>query len=67
MGEDFDCGALISAGDLRPIVDWLTEKIFKHSSMYDPEELFEMCCGAPFDPKYYMDYLEGKYTALYDL
>ena len=29
--------------------------------MYDPEELFEMVCGAPFDPTYYVEYLENKF------
>jgi len=25
------------------------------------------CCGADFDPAYFLDYLEGKYTQIYGL
>ena len=35
--------------------------------MYDPMELLERAVGEPFDPKYFTDYLEQKYTEIYDL
>ncbi|MBR3952945.1 MAG: hypothetical protein IKJ82_04970 [Oscillospiraceae bacterium] len=33
--------------------------------MYDPEELFEKVCGAPFDHTYYVEYLEKKFSDIY--
>ena len=65
MREDLDVEATIASGSLKPIADWLKEKIHQHASMYDPNELFEMVCGAPFDPKYYVEYLEKKFSELY--
>ena len=35
--------------------------------MKDPADLLESSCGGKFDAKYYTDYLEKKFTALYDL
>ena len=35
--------------------------------MYDPNVLLKKCCGADFDPAYFLDYLEGKYTQIYGL
>ena len=65
MREDIDVEAAIASGSLKPIADWLKEKIHQHASMYDPNELFEMVCGAPFDPTYYVEYLEKKFSELY--
>ncbi|MGI6753962.1 MAG: hypothetical protein ACOX31_06670 [Eubacteriales bacterium] len=46
------------------IVAWLTERIYRHSCMYDPLVLIESCCGEAFNPDYYTDYLEEKYTRI---
>ncbi|MBR5872933.1 MAG: carboxypeptidase M32, partial [Oscillospiraceae bacterium] len=54
-----------ASGSLKPIADWLKEKIHQHASMYDPNVLFEMVCGAPFDPSYYVEYLEKKFSDIY--
>ena len=67
MQKDLDVYGLIRKGDLQPIIDWLTEKVFRHCSMYDPKPLFESVVGAEFDPKFYTDYLEKKFRAIYDL
>ncbi len=65
MREDIDVEAVCASGSLKPIADWLGEKIYQHASMYDPEVLFEMVCGAPFDPTYYVEYLEKKFSDIY--
>ena len=67
MREDLDVEAVIASGSLKPIVDWLGERIHQHASMYDPNEIFEMACGAPFDPTYYVEYLEKKFSDLYNV
>jgi len=67
MGESFDVYGAVRSGDLSPINKWLGERIWQHGCMYDPVDLFERCCEAPFDPKYFTDYLEAKYTDLYNL
>ncbi len=67
MREDINVEEVAASGSLKPIADWLGEKIYQYASMYDPEELFQMVCGAPFDPMYYVNYLEKKFTDIYGL
>ncbi len=67
MELELDPFAAIRAGDMGPIVKWLTDKIYVHASMYDPSRLLEMVAGAPFDPEYYIKYLEDKFSDVYEL
>lgn len=67
MRRTLDVDKLVEKGDLEPIVQWLTERIFRHSSMYDPNKLLKMCCGDEFDPKYYIEYLENKFIEIYKI
>ena len=67
MRGDFDVDAAISSGSLTEINEWLRARIFRHGHRYDPDVLLERCCGEPFDPKYYIDYLEEKYSRIYGL
>ena len=67
MKETVDVEAAIRSGDLRPITGWLEERIWKHGKLYDPMELLERAVGEPFDPKYFTDYLERKYSEIYRL
>ena len=67
MEEDFDVFAAVKEGRIDRITAWLGEKIHRWGSLKDPGWLVENACGGPFDPKYYLDYLEKKYTDLYGL
>ena len=67
MLEDIDVPATVRAGDLKPVVKWLTERIYRYGAMLKPDEVFLSACGAPFDPMYYVRYLQDKYTKLYNL
>ncbi len=67
MSEELDLDAVIGSGSLTPINEWLGERIFRHGCRYDPNVLFENCCGKPFDPAYYIEYLEDKYSRAYNL
>ena len=66
MSRDFDVKAAISAGELCKINRWMEDKIWKYGCMKDPMALFESVCGK-FDPTCYADYLENKYSEIYDL
>ncbi len=65
--RDLDVWTLVRAGDLKPIVAWLTEHIYRFGCMKEPGKLMEEAFGAPFDPTYYTDYLTKKYSELYRL
>lgn len=67
MERDVDITAAINAGDLAPIVAWLTDKIYRYGMLKYPNELILNACGKPFDPAYYTRYLTEKYRALYAL
>ena len=65
MKESVDVDAAIRSGDLRPINDWLEAHVWRWGCLYDPVELLERAVGAPFNPKYFTDYLEEKFRDIY--
>ncbi|MBR2645563.1 MAG: carboxypeptidase M32 [Clostridia bacterium] len=67
MEREIDVWNNVRAGNLKPIVEWLTEHIYRFGCMKEPTALMEEAFGAPFDPTYYTDYLTEKFTALYNL
>ncbi len=67
LEKDLNLNELISKGDLSPILEWLTERIYKHGKMLSPSEVIQNCCGEDFDPKYYVEYLTNKYSKIYGL
>lgn len=67
MKEDIDVDACMAKGDFAPINAWLKEKIWRHGCLYKPSELLDRVLGEPFDPKYYLDYLEEKCEAVYNI
>ena len=67
MRETVDVDACEKNGDLAPINAWLCEHIWQYGCLYKPAELLERVFETPFDPKYYLDYLETKFTEIYKL
>ena len=61
---DFD--AKVAKGEFTEIKAWLGEKVHKHGKRYTSlDALLEGELGEPLNPKYFIDYLTDKYTALY--
>ncbi len=67
MKKDLDLDACTANGDLAPVVNWLTDHLFKYGCMLDPMPLLEQVCGEPFTPDYYIQYLKEKFSAIYGL
>ena len=67
MKDDIDVDACLKAGDFTLINNWNREKIWCHGRMLPPDRLLREVLGEEFDPKYYLDYLEEKYSELYGL
>lgn len=67
MKKSVDVDACAAAGDLAPVNRWLCENIWRHGKRYRPDELLVRVFGGPFDPAYYLAYLEKKYTEIYEL
>lgn len=56
---------LVKEGDLKPIINWLIENVHKQSNLYDPLELIKKITGEKINTKYFVQYLEEKYSKLY--
>ena len=67
MKQDIDLDGCCAKGDLKPVVDWLTEHVFKYGCMMDPLPLFRQYCGAEFTYEPYCRYLKEKFSDIYKL
>lgn len=67
MEKDIDVRQNVRDGNLAPIVDWLTERIYRFGASRKPAEVLDNCLHAPFDVDAFLDYLEEKYSAVYNL
>ena len=67
MKKELDVDALVKAGNIAAITDWLREHIHKYGQIKKPAELLKIATGEEFDPEYYVKYLTEKFSALYGL
>lgn len=67
MEKDFDVFAEVKKGNLLAILDWFKENVFSIASMLNPNEWIKEITGESLNPDYYLDYLEKKYTKIYNL
>lgn len=58
---------LCASGKFGPILDWLTEHVHQFGKMKKPLEIVRDTTGEGLNGKYLADYLEEKYTRLYNL
>ncbi|MDD7796131.1 carboxypeptidase M32 [Clostridium sp. 'White wine YQ'] len=58
---------LLEKGDIKPITKWLKEKIHTHGAVYSPMELLLKVTGEKLNPKYFIDYLDEKYSKIYQV
>ncbi|WP_458190310.1 carboxypeptidase M32 [Haladaptatus sp. NG-WS-4] len=62
-----DLDGVISESGFGRIKSWLRENIHRHGKRYPTDELIEAATGEPLSPTYFLDYLDDKYSRLYDL
>lgn len=58
---------LVEAGNLLPIKEWLSDRIYQYGKLRTPSELIEGITGKPLDPDYLVAYLKKKYASIYRL
>ena len=63
--EDVD--ELIATGNFRPILDWLSERVYGYGRMIQPKELILHIAGQPLDAQPWIDYATKKFTEIYNL
>jgi carboxypeptidase Taq len=62
-----DWEPLFREGRFLDLLAWLREKIHSQGARYKPRELAERISGEDLNPDYFMEYLESKYSRIYDL
>ena len=67
MKETTDVDKCLAEGNFAPINEWNRSHIWQYGSLYTPAQLLDRVFGEPFDPNYYMEYLENKYREIYNL
>ncbi len=67
MQQDIDVFGQVEKGDLSGILSWLREHVFSCASVMTPDEWIRHITGESLNVKYYLDYLEEKYSAIYGL
>ena len=65
--QALDVDTLIREGRYTEIMTWLKDHLHHYGNMYETDELIRMATGEPFNVSYYLDYLEDKYSRLYNL
>jgi carboxypeptidase Taq len=68
VNEDIpDLADQIRRGEFTELTGWMREKIHRHGSKFEPQEMVERVTGSKIDPAAYMRYLRTKYTEIYGL
>lgn len=57
----------ISKGNFEPMLKWLKTNIYSYSGIYTPSEIIKNVTGEKLSSKYYLQYLNEKYSELYNL
>lgn len=62
-----DLDEQIRQGEFSALLGWLREKVHRHGSKFEPQELVRRITGSGIDPAPYVRYLTEKYSAIYSL
>jgi carboxypeptidase Taq len=62
-----DLDVQIERGEFAPLLAWLREHVHGYGSKYLPRELVLKATGEPLNSRYYLDYLQAKYSDIYQL
>jgi carboxypeptidase Taq len=57
----------VATGNFRPILDWLTERLYGYGRMIQPKELILQIAGEPLSAQPWLEYAKKKYTDIYKL
>lgn len=59
--------SLLEQGHLAPIKEWLTQNVHQYGALKKPLDILKAATGEGLNGKYLADYLEEKYTKIYNL
>ncbi|APC92404.1 Thermostable carboxypeptidase 1 [Francisella sp. MA067296] len=67
MNKEFDVNDTIKHNKLELILNFLTKHIHQFGSLKPADEIINNICGEYLNAKYYVDYLENKFSKIYEL
>ncbi len=65
--DDLDVDKLVRARKFGEILGWMEQNIHRHGQRYETPELVERAAGEPPTAEPFVEYVEDKFTQLYDL
>jgi carboxypeptidase Taq len=65
--SELDLDAKLERGELRPLREWLRDKVHRRGGFFRPKELVQDVTGKPFSSDAFVRYLKEKYSQLYGL
>lgn len=57
----------LKIGNFSKVHSWLNENVHKYGALYTPSELIKNITGEELNSKYFLEYLNDKYSKIYDL
>jgi carboxypeptidase Taq len=58
---------LIEQGEFTSLLEWLRERVHRHGTKFEPQELIQRATGSKIDPQPYIRYLKAKFGEIYGL
>jgi len=55
----------IARGEFSALLGWLRDKVHRHGSKFEPQDLVRQITGTGIDPNPYVRYLKSKYSYIY--
>lgn len=62
-----DISMQIEKGEFSALLNWLRKNVHRHGAKFEPQELVVRVTGSKITPKPYLNYLNSKYSEIYDL
>jgi len=67
MRQEIAVDHFLERREYTSVMAWLRKNIHTYGARYDAPGIMKLAAGEEFDPGYYLDYLETKYSRLYYL
>ena len=67
MKKELDVDSLLENGNVKPIKMWLKKNIYKYGMLLKPKDLLVKVTNETLNVDYYCNYLEEKYSKIYNL
>ena len=67
MKNEIDIDGAIESGHIEKITEWMAENVFKKADRLSAAEWIKDITGRDFTADDFLDYLEEKFSAIYEL